>query len=58
MKNVKLGQALSFIMDRKVFSQKKFKKILVISKAIWVFESPLYVFDNLRVLSIYVFRGS
>ena len=34
MKNAKLGHALSFYMHRKVFSLKKFKKILGITKAI------------------------
>ena len=45
----------AFICIEKYFYEKKIKKILVISKAIKVFESPLsfYVFGNLSVLSIY-----
>ena len=53
MKNIKLGHARSFYMHRKIISWKKIKKILGISKAIRVFETPYYVFGNLSVLSIY-----
>ena len=42
---------ISAVLSR---AQKKFKKILGISKAIYGFLSPpYYVFDNLSVLSIY-----
>ena len=52
MKNVKFDHALSFYMVRKVFSHFFSKKILGLSKAIRVFESPYLVMGNLSVPSI------
>ena len=54
MKSIKLGHALSFYMHRKVFSPKKIRGILGISKDIGFLSPPYYVFDNLSGLSIYV----
>ena len=57
MKNVKFDCALSFYMLRKVFSHFFSKKILGLSKAIWVFVSPYLVMENLSVPSISIERS-
>ena len=55
MKNIKLGHALSFYMYRKKIHKKKIKKLLLFSKAISIFESPLCIWQF--ECSVHIFRG-
>ena len=57
MKNNKLGHTLSFYMHRKIISSKKIKKILGISKAIRVLESPLTMYLVIWVFCPYIQRS-
>ena len=56
MKNIKFGHSLSFYIHIKIISSVKIKKILGISTAIRVFESPLLCIWQFEC-SVHIFRG-